>query len=150
LQVCKNIVFPGAGVRLSHLKSTQQLATRLLLSVRETEGVSAMRRVLSTGGFLLILLALGCAVTHADTIDFVISGTYAGNVPGSPLSSPNSAFSLSFSLPDAPAPLSFNVGSFTVTAPLTVGFSGTTTTDPLSLIVFFTDAAGGLFDVHAT
>src|SRR5262245_63161295 len=104
-----------------------------------------MRRVLSKVGFLLILLALGCSVTHADTINFLISGTYAGDVSVSPLSSPNSAFSLSFSLPDSPAPLFFNGGSFAVTAPLTVGFSGTTTTAPFPLIVFFTDVQGGLF-----
>jgi len=109
-----------------------------------------MRRVLSTLGFLLILLALGCSVTRADTIDFSISGTYGSDVPVTALSSPNSAFSLSFGLPQPPTPLFFNSGSFTVTALLTVGFSGTTTTDPLSQIVFFVDAAGGLFDVHAT
>src|SRR5262249_33719051 len=116
----------------------------------DMKGESAMRRVSSTVGFLLILLALGCPVTHADTIDFLISGTYAGDVPVSPLSSPNSAFSLSFSLPHAPPPLFSNGGFFPVTAPLTVGFSRTTTTDPLSLIFFFTEDSGGLFDVHAT
>lgn len=70
------------------------------------------------------------------TINYAITGTYAGDVPVSAISSPGSFFSLSFSLPQSPTGLSFPFdSSFTVTtgggagAPLPI--VGTVTTTPI-------------------
>jgi hypothetical protein len=72
-----------------------------------------MRRLLI--GLALFLVVCGVSVpTFADSIQYNVTGTFSGDVSSAPLSGPNGAYTISFSLARNPTPDFVDVADFAI------------------------------------
>ena len=93
----------------------------------------------------LVLMALASPLAFGGTIFYTVTDTFAAGTPTTSVSAPNTAFTFTFSLPDAPVPTSPNANAFFVQPASKLVFGANTVTFSSTSFGFFTAGLGGGF-----
>lgn len=98
---------------------------------------------------LALTLVIGAVPACASQVNYTITGTYASNTPSiAGVSGPSDTFTMTFSLPVSPMPVTFNPGCcFGVSPSLTFSFGGSSTVENAG-VEFFDFNDGGLVDIE--
>ena len=107
-----------------------------------------MQTKIATLGLVVLLLTLQSA--FADSLNYFTSNTYLDGTPTTALTSPNTPFSFSFSVP-LPVTLSASDAmSFTTIVPISYSSGSLSITVPGTAVIFFTSDFLGGFDISFT
>ncbi len=106
---------------------------------------------------LLLLVSLIASPAFADSVQYTITGTFGPAVDSAPLSGPNGTYSMSFTLPQTPAPDYFDVdaGDFALNnVPINYSFqcdgcaTATTFAETAEVVDFATTNSGGMLVIE--